>query len=85
MTARLPKSSGRRLPGTPEPMHRWLGADGVVLAGDACGDPDRPLVVLQHGGGQTQHAWKGAGERLAGTGPRASSPVFVISVHASRA
>jgi pimeloyl-ACP methyl ester carboxylesterase len=65
---RLPKSAGRRLPGTPEPMHRWLGTDGVVLAGDAWGDPDRQLVVLQHGGGQTRHAWKETGQRLADAG-----------------
>jgi non-heme chloroperoxidase len=32
------------------------------------GDPEGPLVILQHGGGQTRHAWKGAGERLGATG-----------------
>ena len=61
-------SAGRRLPGTPEPMHRWPGADGVYIAGDAWGDPQGPLVLLQHGGGQTRHAWKGTGQRLAAAG-----------------
>ena len=58
-------SAGQRLPGTPEPMHVWRGADGLRIAGDAWGDPRGPLIVLQHGGGQTRHAWKGAGESLA--------------------
>lgn len=57
-----------RLPGTPEPMHHWQGAGGVRLAGDSWGDPNGPLVVLQHGGGQTRHAWKGAGETLGRAG-----------------
>ena len=45
-------------------MHHWSGA-GVRLAGDSWGDPHGPLVILQHGGGQTRHAWKGAGLLLA--------------------
>jgi len=61
-------SAGARLPGTPEPMHRWNGVGGVSLAGDSWGDPDGPLVLLQHGGGQTRHAWKGAGELLGAAG-----------------
>jgi non-heme chloroperoxidase len=40
----------------------------VTLAGDSWGDPEGPLVLLQHGGGQTRHAWKGAGESLGGAG-----------------
>ena len=63
-------SAGRPLPGTPLPMHRWKIGD-VTLAGDAWGDPKGPLVLLQHGGGQTRHAWKGAGERLGAAGYRA--------------
>ena len=55
-------NAGRPLPGTPEPMHRWEGHGGVRFAGDSWGDPKGPLVLLQHGGGQTRHAWKGAGE-----------------------
>jgi pimeloyl-ACP methyl ester carboxylesterase len=61
-------SAGERLPGTPVPMHTWPGAGGVTLAGDSWGDPDGPLVILQHGGGQTRHAWKGAGETLGEAG-----------------
>jgi non-heme chloroperoxidase len=52
-------------------MHYWQGARGVRIAADAWGDPQGPLVVLQHGGGQTRHAWKGAGEALGRAGYRA--------------
>ncbi len=61
-------SAGERLPGTPEPMFRWPGARGVTLTGDAWGKPHGPLVLLQHGGGQTRHAWKAAGEALGQAG-----------------
>jgi pimeloyl-ACP methyl ester carboxylesterase len=61
-------SAGTRLPGTPDPMHFWPGVGGVRIAGDAWGDPNGPLVLLQHGGGQTRHAWKGAGEKLGAAG-----------------
>jgi len=61
-------SAGQRLPGTPEPMHVWAGEGGVRIAGDSWGDPAGPLVLLQHGGGQTRHAWKGAGEKLGAAG-----------------
>ena len=60
-------SAGQRLPGAPEPMHTWEGA-GVVIAGDSWGRPGDPLVILQHGGGQTRHAWRGAGEVLGAAG-----------------
>lgn len=59
---------GARLPGTPNPMHTWNGADGLRIAGDSWGDPDDPLVVLLHGGGQTRHAWGGTGELLGASG-----------------
>jgi len=49
-------------------MHTWIGAGGLTIAGDTWGDPNGPLVVLQHGGGQTRHAWKGAGETLGNAG-----------------
>lgn len=49
-------------------MHHWSGAGGIRLAGDAWGDPEGPLVLLQHGGGQTRHAWKNAGETLGAAG-----------------
>ena len=61
-------TAGARLPGTPEPMHQWPGSGGIVIAGDAWGDPNGPLVLLQHGGGQTRHAWKGTGEVLGRAG-----------------
>jgi non-heme chloroperoxidase len=61
-------NAGRRLPNTPEPTRQWRGSDDLTLAGDAWGDPDAPLVVLLHGGGQTRHAWSGAGQRLAEVG-----------------
>jgi non-heme chloroperoxidase len=61
-------SAGTRLPGTPEPTRYWTGVNGLKLAGDAWGDPSGPLVILQHGGGQTRHAWKGAGEVLGAAG-----------------
>ena len=61
-------SAGERLAGAPAPMHRYEGADGVMIAGDSWGDPNGPLIILQHGGGQTRHAWKGAGETLGAAG-----------------
>lgn len=61
-------SAGQRLPGTPVPMHYWPGKDGLRLAGDSWGDPASTLVILQHGGGQTRHAWKRTGEVLGAAG-----------------
>lgn len=57
-----------RLPGTPTPMHEWHGANGMMIRGDAWGDPGGRVVILQHGGGQTRHAWRGAGETLGAAG-----------------
>ncbi len=64
-------SAGERLPGTPVPMHKWPGADGLQIAGDAWGPRNGRLALLLHGGGQTRHAWKGAGETLGRAGYRA--------------
>jgi non-heme chloroperoxidase len=61
-------TAGHRLPGTPEPMHTFIGHDGVPLAADAWGDPEGPLVLLLHGGGQTRHAWGGTGQALGAAG-----------------
>jgi pimeloyl-ACP methyl ester carboxylesterase len=63
--------AGTRLPGTPAPTLRLRGAEGISLAADAWGDLDGPLVLLQHGGGQTRHAWRNAGARLGRAGYRA--------------
>ena len=62
------RAAGTRLPGTLAPMHSFEGVGGVRLAADAWGDPTGPLVLLQHGGGQTRHAWRGAGESLGRAG-----------------
>ena len=48
-------------------------SDGLALAADAWGDAEAPAVLLQHGGGQTRHSWKGAAQALAGRGFRAIS------------
>lgn len=45
---------------------------GVSVAADEFGSSG-PLVLLQHGGGQTRHAWKSAGQELADAGYRAVS------------
>jgi pimeloyl-ACP methyl ester carboxylesterase len=63
--------AGIKLPGTVEPMHTWRTPGGITIAGDVWGNSNGPLVVLQHGGGQTRHAWKGAGEKLGAAGYRA--------------
>ncbi|MDP3138302.1 MAG: alpha/beta hydrolase [Burkholderiaceae bacterium] len=49
-------------------MHTWKGFGGLKIAGDAWGNPEGPLVLLQHGGGQTRHAWKDTGEILGSAG-----------------
>jgi len=60
--------AGMRLPGTPEPMVFFKGANGVRLAADHWGSDNGPFVILLHGGGQTRHAWKDAGEALGAAG-----------------
>ncbi|MEM8922882.1 MAG: alpha/beta hydrolase [Actinomycetota bacterium] len=63
---------GTRLPGAPDPDLMIPASGGVRVAADLYGE-EGPLVVLQHGGGQTRHAWKGAGHALAAAGYRAVS------------
>ena len=63
---------GSRLDGAPEPHRMFEASGGVRVAADIYGDKGT-LVVLQHGGGQTRHAWKGAGQKLAAAGYRAIS------------
>jgi len=51
----------------PRPV-RFRGDGELWLRGDAWGDPRARPVLLLHGGGQTRHAWAGAGRRLAQAG-----------------
>jgi pimeloyl-ACP methyl ester carboxylesterase len=61
-------SAGLRLPGTPDPERFWTGFEEIKLAGDTWGDPAGLPVILQHGGGQTRHAWKHTGQVLGDAG-----------------
>jgi pimeloyl-ACP methyl ester carboxylesterase len=36
---------------------RYAVPSGIKVVGDVGGDPSRPAVILQHGGGQTRHSW----------------------------
>ncbi len=57
-----------RLPGTPDPHHVVELPSGGTIAADSWGpDGGRPVLLL-HGGGQTRHAWRGAGEHLGAAG-----------------
>lgn len=66
------EARGSRLEGAPEPDMMIPASNGVRVAADIFGS-EGPLVLLQHGGGQTRHAWKGAGQALADAGYRAVS------------
>ena len=43
-------------------------SSGLNIQATALGDPDDPLVILLHGGGQTRHAWGGTAEKLSQAG-----------------
>jgi len=45
-------------------IRQFTTPEGLKLVGDVAGSPDRPSVVLLHGGGQTRHSWSGAMARL---------------------
>lgn len=49
-------------------FRRFSGSDGVTLAADVGGDPNRPHVLLMHGGGQTRFSWGRAARELIQTG-----------------
>lgn len=51
-------------------LRRFTTNDGLRLAADVLGEPSRGSVILAHGGGQTRHAWSGAGQALAARGWR---------------
>jgi pimeloyl-ACP methyl ester carboxylesterase len=44
------------------------GASGIRLAADSFGDPQAPVVLMLHGGGQTRHAWHASATSLAEDG-----------------
>ncbi|WP_419842083.1 alpha/beta fold hydrolase [Candidatus Poriferisodalis sp.] len=67
-----PSEHGERITDSFAPDLMIEAAAGVTVAADVYGDSG-PLVLLQHGGGQTRHAWKGAGQALADGGYRAVS------------
>ena len=50
-----------------------VAGSGLTLAADIYGPDDAPTVMLMHGGGQTRHAWGGAGAAFAHAGYRAVS------------
>jgi len=50
-----------------------LIGDRVRLSAESLGDPDGPLVILLHGGGQSRSAWRGTARSLAGHGFHAVS------------
>lgn len=47
---------------------QFRGFGGAALRGDLRGDPDDPLVLLVHGGGQTRDVWGDAGAALVRAG-----------------
>ena len=46
----------------------FKGCDDIDLVGEARGNPEDPIVLFAHGGGQTRHAWGGTAEALADKG-----------------
>lgn len=52
----------------PKETLAFKGCDDIDLIGEARGDPNNPVVLFAHGGGQTRHAWGGAAEALAERG-----------------
>jgi non-heme chloroperoxidase len=68
--AELEEILGFELRGDGGPVQRvtFRTPDGIVLVGEAHGDPTAPPVVMLHGGGQTRYAWGGTAAALAAAG-----------------
>ena len=68
--AELEEILGFELRGDGGPVQRvtYRTPDGIVLVGEAHGDPTARPVVLLHGGGQTRYAWGGTAAVLAAAG-----------------
>jgi pimeloyl-ACP methyl ester carboxylesterase len=60
--------SRARLPGTPDPTHVIAVSESLSISADSWGPESGRPVVLLHGGGQTRHAWRGAGQHLGDAG-----------------
>ena len=43
-------------------------SSGLNIEATALGNPENPLVILLHGGGQTRHAWSATAEKLSHSG-----------------
>jgi peroxiredoxin len=63
----MPSSAG-------EPGQQRVVSHGAELLADAWGRPVDPGVFLFHGGGQTRHAWRRSGTRLAELGFHVRAP-----------
>ncbi len=68
--AELEDILGFELRGEGGPVQRvtYRTPDGIVLVGEAHGDPTAPPVVMLHGGGQTRYAWGGTAAALGAAG-----------------
>ena len=49
-------------------LMKFKVSSGLNIQATALGNPDDPLVILLHGGGQTRHAWGGTAGKLSQAG-----------------
>lgn len=49
-------------------VRHFTGAHGNLIVGEETGPPSGRPVIMLHGGGQTRHAWREGGSRLAKNG-----------------